>query len=876
MIRSCFPAIAVLLCVSSACGQNLETRLQGESAASLVSAAQQSGNPQQGAILFHQVHIGCIKCHAVDGSRNALGPDLTKRVDVADNWRQHIVTSILKPSDSIRKGYETVSVVTTDGRTRTGLLVTKTDAGVTLRDPASGDRLLVPTADLDEVVNSQVSVMPAGIVNQMTGRQQFLDLVRYVLELQTGGTEAARKLQPPPGLVAFRLPEYEQRVDHAGLVQKLDKDAFQRGKQIYDRLCVNCHGTKDRPGSLPTALRFGEGKFKHGGDPHTMYKTLTHGFGLMVPQTWMVPKQKYDVVHYIREKYVRSLNADQYVAVTDDYLASLPTGDTFGPEPVEYAPWSDMDYGPTMVNTFEIGSDGSNFAFKGIASRLDPGPGGIARGKQWMVFDHDTLRLAAAWVRPEGSRTSGFINWQGIHFDGRHGKHPRISGDVQLANPTGPGWARPGTDSFADTARVTGRDGRRYGPLPTDWAQYRGLYAAGPHSVVAYTVGDMSVLEHHRADELSADNATDSKPATVFSRTVNLGPTQSSQQMLVATVPKDDTLTPLSQTLAVIRPSGSQPIATTQFGGRSWLQIDNGQPFDMTQSDFTITARIRARGDGTIFSKGPKTGPWIPNGKTFFIRDGRLCYDIGWVGAVRSKRRVDDDQWHDVGLSWNRKSGVATFYIDGEKRGSGTLRPADVTKDLVARIGYTTDNFPGKSAFEGDITSVSFWGRELTPEQLAENAGQPVSHWDLKSATEGKIAGSGRQPAIARVVSGDAVSTAPQAMLVGVLGDQRGELIRNGERVCLQLNAAPADRDLVVWTASVPADLSNERLNELADQVADRVDVVDLPRLIERSTAPRWPQEITTAPVVGPDQGPFAVDVLSTPAANPWLARVRL
>lgn len=872
MIRNHLPALALLLSLSSAAGQSLETRLQQESTADLVRDAAQSGNARQGAILFHQVHIGCIKCHAVDGSRNALGPDLTKPLDVTGSWQQHIVTSILKPSDSIRKGFETASVVTTEGLTRTGLLVSKTDAGVTLRDPASGDRVLVPAAEIDELVDSRVSVMPAGIVNQLTGRQQFLDLTRYVFELQTGGAAAARALQPPPGLVAFRLPEYEQRVDHAGLIGRLDKEAFQRGKEIYDRLCVNCHGTKDRPGSLPTALRFAEGKFKHGGDPHTMYKTLTHGFGLMVPQTWMVPRQKYDVVHYIREQYVRADNADQYVAVTDDYLRSLPGGDTFGPEPVKYAPWSDMDYGPTMVNTFEIGSDGTNFAYKGIASRLDPGPGGIARGKQWMVFDHDTLRLAAAWVRPEGSRDSGFINWQGIHFDGRHGKHPRISGDVQLANPTGPGWARPGTDSFADTARVIGRDDRRYGPLPAEWGQYQGLYAAGPHSVVSYRVGSMSVLEDHRADQIAAGDTA----ATVFSRTINAGPSKTGQLMLVATVPDANSLTAVSDSLAIVRPAAGTTAARPRFNGHSWLQIDNGQPFDMTESDFTVTARIRATGDGTIFSKGPKAGPWIPNGKTFFIRDGRLCYDIGWVGAVRSKGRVDDGQWHDVALTWSEKSGQATFYIDGRKRGGGALRPAESVDNLVARIGYTTDNFPGKSAFEGDMETVAFWNQELSPEQLREPTGQPVSRWNLQSADEDQIVASGRQTTVARLITGGTVSGSPQALLVGVLGQKPGRLIQQEGRVCLQLPADAADRDLVVWTAAVAADLSEERLQQLADQVADRVEVADLEQLIERTTAPRWPQQVTTAPVMGSDRDAFAVDVLSTPAANPWLARVRL
>ena len=85
--------------------------------------------------------------------------------------------------------------------------------------------------------------------------------------------------------------EYESTIDHRGMIADWNKGSLQRGKAIYQGLCVNCHGTIEKAGSLPTSLRFASGKFKFGNDPHSMYQTLTHGGGLMVPQTWMVPQQ---------------------------------------------------------------------------------------------------------------------------------------------------------------------------------------------------------------------------------------------------------------------------------------------------------------------------------------------------------------------------------------------------------------------------------------------------------------------------------------------------------------------------------------------------------------------------------------------------------
>ena len=166
----------------------------------------------------------------------------------------------------------------------------------------------------------------------------------------------------------------------AGLIRELNADAFKRGEAIYGYLCVNCHGTKDQPGSLPTSLRFASGTFKNGCEPYRMYQTLTQGYGMMMPQTWMVPQQKYDVIHYLREAYLKPYNPTQYAAVNPEYLAQLPPGAGRGPPPENLEPWVTMDYGPHLTATYEVGSDQTNFAYKGIAVRLDPGPGGVSRG----------------------------------------------------------------------------------------------------------------------------------------------------------------------------------------------------------------------------------------------------------------------------------------------------------------------------------------------------------------------------------------------------------------------------------------------------------------------------------------------------------------
>ena len=450
-------------------GIPLDNQLSQEDPGVLAKDARKTGDPARGALFFYQPQLACAKCHRIGAEGVGIGPDLTKPgKEVTDAY---LVESILKPSKVIKKGFETIAITTKQGRVITGVLAEERPDAIVLRDPNQDDRLLtIAKKDIDERRISPISIMPEGLVNQLENRQQFLDLVRYVMEISEKGPTRALELRPHSLVAGQPLPEYENHLDHAGLIRALDAKSFQRGEKIYNRLCINCHGSKDQAGSMPTSLRFTSGKFKNGSDPYGMYQTLTKGYGMMTPQLWMAPKQKYDVIHYIRDAYLKDANPTQYAALNEAFFARLPKGKERGPEGTLQEPWVTMDYGPNLIATYEIGGVGktkpdANFAYKGIAIRLDVGPGGVSRGNAWMMFDHDTMRLAAAWSGP------GFINWRGINFDGSHGTHPRLVGNVHFANPVGPGWANPDTERFDDT-RLRGRDDKPYGPLPRGWAHY--------------------------------------------------------------------------------------------------------------------------------------------------------------------------------------------------------------------------------------------------------------------------------------------------------------------------------------------------------------------------------------------------------------------
>lgn len=507
-------------CVGAESAPTLQQQLIKEDIANLSRDAREKGDASRGALAFYRQDMACIRCHSVGDDNNKYGPDLTKLgKDATDAY---LVESMILPSKVIKKGFETVVITTKAGKTISGLLAEDKSDAVVIRDNAvDGKLIMISKKEIEERNDKGPSLMPEGLINVLGGRQEFLDMARFLMEVSEKGPEYAKQMLPAASLfAALPLPEYEKDIDHAGFLKSIDAKSFKRGEAIYLRVCANCHGTKDQAGSMPTSLRFAEGKFKNGSDPFRMYQTLTHGYAVMTPQAWMVPEQKYDVIHYIREAFLKPYNPEQYAKVDDNYLVALPKGSTRGPKPSNIEPWVMMNYGPSLMLTLEVGDKG-NFAYKGIAVRLDNGPGGITRGRHWMMFDHDTMRMAAAW---EGK---GFMDYNGINFNGRHQVHPRVVGNVKFANPVGPGWANPETGSFEDP-RFKGRDGKPYGPLPNSWSKYLGMYHYGSQSIISYSVGDAKILEMPAYEIASSGKV-------VYTRNLNVG--KSSRDLIMRVAP---------------------------------------------------------------------------------------------------------------------------------------------------------------------------------------------------------------------------------------------------------------------------------------------------------------------------------------------------
>ncbi|GAB5405889.1 MAG: hypothetical protein Aurels2KO_41200 [Aureliella sp.] len=866
-LRALLLATVVLpLLVASAHAQLSPETIARLSAVDVISSAMEKGRAARGAVLFHGPSLACGRCHSVKATGpELLGPNLTK--PLSKSGTDHIWQSLANPSAHVDEKYRATQVLTADGDVVTGMLTDQSADQLRLKLPSTMQEVTIAADDIEQVRVLKTSLMPEGLLQSLANERELLDLVRYLLEIQSGGAERARELQPTAAQLAIQLPDYEASIDHAGMIADLDDGAFERGEKIYTGLCVNCHGTREKPGSLATALRFGEGKFKHGADPYSMYQTLTRGAGLMLPQPWMVPEQKYDVVHYIREHFL-SEDSSGLPEIDADYLAGLPKGTERGPQPQEITPWSQADYGPRLVGTYEIGRGARNIAQKGIAVQLDASPGGIAQGGAWAIFDHDTMRLAAVWS------SGDFIDWQGINFNGRHGIHPHISGDLLLSNPTGPGWAKPSEGKLIDDERVVGRDGRRYGPLPRSWAQYRGLHQNGRRTTIDYTVGEVSISEHfawkQAADVPTGVDTTAQASAPVFSRHMQIGPHKTPLQLVAATLDDAQQWETIGATASSVSAAAAGRPAN-EFGGDTYYEAELPQDWNSISADFTVLVEASINSDGTLVALAPADGPWAAGGQTLFVRGGRLAYDVGWVGEVTAPGKIADGKKHRIALVFSAARGSATLWVDGEEVATKRLRPKEKLENAVLRVGRTSENFPKTSTLEdGEIDSIAIYDRQLSNDEL-RSRGQPtgvVAVWNLGEELSSDAIESGDASALSielRRKGSQSETTTP--IRLRALGREGLEFVARGPQLLLNLPASDVATQVVVWTTR--ADNSSD------DSAIDSLVQMPAPTPTER--ADLFPEVLTTKMPESIDSGEgFAVDVLAIPKQNPWLARVRL
>ena len=135
------------------------------------------GNVNNGRAVFVR---NCTACHKVgNGEGQEYGPNLA---EVAKRLtRYKIVESVIDPNAEVDPKYQSTRIVTLDGKTITGLLVSETKKEVVIFDGKEKKTIAVDNIDTRTVLKQ--SSMPEGQVTTMSP-SEFLDLIEYLSSLK--------------------------------------------------------------------------------------------------------------------------------------------------------------------------------------------------------------------------------------------------------------------------------------------------------------------------------------------------------------------------------------------------------------------------------------------------------------------------------------------------------------------------------------------------------------------------------------------------------------------------------------------------------------------------------------------------------------------
>ncbi|MEX2185791.1 MAG: PVC-type heme-binding CxxCH protein [Pirellulales bacterium] len=131
-----------------------------------------SGDAARGKLLFAKT---CGICHTLHGEGNKIGPDLT----TADRGnRSYMLANVVDPNLGLRQEYAASTIRTVDGQILTGIVIERTDAGLTLVD-AKNVQHRVASDEIDEMKAAEQSLMPEKVLDPLS-ETEVRDLFAYL------------------------------------------------------------------------------------------------------------------------------------------------------------------------------------------------------------------------------------------------------------------------------------------------------------------------------------------------------------------------------------------------------------------------------------------------------------------------------------------------------------------------------------------------------------------------------------------------------------------------------------------------------------------------------------------------------------------------
>ena len=304
--------------------------------------------------------------------------------------------------------------------------------------------------------------------------------------------EVAKMYQGEPfedSLVTFN--DFEN-VSHRDLAQfsasDRDESYLTEGKELYELNCIACHSIDgETPPPNPLSRMFTKSEMENGGDPYSMFRTLTYGFRNMMPAVQLKPEERYKVIHYLREQIIKEKAPGLYVEVDDTYTVTMPTSPEDSGEAALRAEALAKtgylrDYGRALISPV-VGEVSSLNALT-----IDLG------NETTISYDLGTMRPIGAW-------TGGLLDFSNtLHNRLRAAGLPK----ARFEMIPGLGSSRWAWDGKAENEVP---DLGNLSVWPAEQLRYRGRYPNGETTIVSYSVLGRGVLESPFAELIAGETA---------------------------------------------------------------------------------------------------------------------------------------------------------------------------------------------------------------------------------------------------------------------------------------------------------------------------------------------------------------------------------
>jgi putative heme-binding domain-containing protein len=155
--------------------QKLKLGQRDEVLAAYQAALKLKGNAEAGKKHFQKI---CAACHRLQNVGHEIGPNLAT---LQNRGPESILLNVLDPNREVNPQYVNYVVMTTQGRSVTGMIAAETATSVTLRRKENETDTIL-RSQIEEIRGTGLSIMPEGLEKELD-QQAMADLIAYLMSL---------------------------------------------------------------------------------------------------------------------------------------------------------------------------------------------------------------------------------------------------------------------------------------------------------------------------------------------------------------------------------------------------------------------------------------------------------------------------------------------------------------------------------------------------------------------------------------------------------------------------------------------------------------------------------------------------------------------